>query len=71
VVARLPSCFADQTLSHSRQAIKKYIQANNTLTGTTEAAFSSHLARALKSGEENGVFERPKGMTSSFPLIST
>jgi histone H1/5 len=45
----------------SRQAIKKYIQANNNLGNTSETAFAGHLARALKSGEENGIFERPKG----------
>jgi len=52
----------------SRQAIKKYIQANNTLGATTEAAFNSHLARALKTGEENGVFERPKGASGPVKL---
>jgi len=52
----------------SRQAVKKYIQANNSLGATTDAAFSSHLARALKSGEENGLFERPKGASGPVKL---
>jgi hypothetical protein len=45
----------------SRQAIKKYIKANNKLGSTTEATFNSHINRALATGEETGVFERPKG----------
>lgn len=46
----------------SRQAIKKYIQANNDLGGTTEAAFNSHINRALTAGDGK-VFTRPKGMS--------
>jgi len=45
----------------SRQAIKKYIQANNDLGATTDAAFTSHVNRALIQGEKAGAFERPKG----------
>ncbi|KAE9981499.1 hypothetical protein BLS_007328 [Venturia inaequalis] len=48
----------------SRQAIKKYIQANNNLGSTSDASFTNHISKALKSGEENGVFERPKGMNN-------
>jgi hypothetical protein len=44
----------------SRQAIKKYIQANNNLTGMTEPAFNKHISRALEVGEGK-VFEFPKG----------
>lgn len=60
VVALSWSAPAD--LFHSRQAIKKYIQANNKLAGTTDAAFTSHMSRALASGKQSGVFEQPKGM---------
>jgi len=52
----------------SRQAIKKYIQANNNLGTTTEAAFTNHISKALKSGEDNGVFERPKGASGPVKL---
>ena len=45
----------------SRQAIKKYILANNKLAGTSDAQFNGHINRALTTGEETGVFERPKG----------
>ncbi|KAF2459448.1 linker histone H1 and H5 family-domain-containing protein [Lineolata rhizophorae] len=45
----------------SRQAIKKYIKANNNLGETTDAAFTSHVNRALAAGEKSGDFSRPKG----------
>jgi histone H1/5 len=46
---------------NSRQAIKKYIKANNKLGTTTDNAFNSHINKALGVGEKNSVFERPKG----------
>jgi hypothetical protein len=49
------------TCASSRQAIKKYINANNNITGMTEAAFNKHISRALEVGEGK-VFEFPKGM---------
>jgi len=52
----------------SRQAIKKYIQANNNLEGTTEAMFTSHLNRAILSGEKSGDFARPKGPSGPVKL---
>jgi len=52
----------------SRQAIKKYIKANNNLGATTEAAFNSHINRALATGDETGVFERPKGPSGPVKL---
>ncbi|TID13967.1 hypothetical protein E2P81_ATG07034 [Venturia nashicola] len=52
----------------SRQAIKKYIQANNNLGSTSDASFTNHISKALKSGEENGVFERPKGASGPVKL---
>ena len=54
--------FADVCLPrNSRQAIKKYVQANNNLSGVTDAAFNTQLNRALQKGSETGVFARPKG----------
>jgi len=52
----------------SRQAIKKYIQANNNLGGTTEAMFTSHINRAILSGEKSGDFARPKGPSGPVKL---
>jgi histone H1/5 len=52
----------------SRQAIKKYIQANNNLGGLNESSFNTHISRALSTGEENGVFERPKGPSGPVKL---
>jgi len=52
----------------SRQAIKKYIKANNDLGATTDAAFNSHINRALAAGEEQDVFERPKGPSGPVKL---
>lgn len=49
------------TVLDSRQAIQKYIKANNTLGSITDAQFRSHVNRAIASGEEKGVFSRPKG----------
>ena len=51
------------TWASSRQAIKKYIYANNNLTGMTEPAFNKHISRALEAGEGK-VFEFPKGRCS-------
>ena len=48
-------------MSRSRQAIKKYVKANNKLGSVTDAAFNTHISKALHTGEENGVFDRPKG----------
>ncbi|KAI9685900.1 MAG: hypothetical protein M1822_004178 [Bathelium mastoideum] len=53
----------------SRQAIKKYIQANNELPKSmSDAAFSSHISRALQSGEDDGTFTRPKGPSGPVKL---
>jgi len=48
----------------SRQAIKKYIQANNNLGATTSAQFNNHLNKALASD----AFERPKGPSGPVKL---
>jgi len=45
----------------SRQAIKKYVQANNKLSATTPKVFDSMFNRSLKSGVESGDFTQPKG----------
>ena len=56
---------ADLVCPTSRQAIKKYIQANNNLGNTTDAQFNQHISKALQSGEDAGVFDRPKGKCES------
>lgn len=59
----LASCYfsvcTDQTTS--RQAIQKYIKANNKVDNLSDAAFKNHVNRAITSGEEKGDFLRPKG----------
>lgn len=49
----------------SRQALKKYVQNNNTITVTSQATFDAQFNRALKAAVEKGEFTQPKG-TSSF-----
>ncbi|TIA21783.1 hypothetical protein D6C81_03627 [Aureobasidium pullulans] len=53
----------------SRQALKKYVQANNNLSSVTEAAFTTQFNRALAKGSETGVFERPKGASGPAPAV--
>lgn len=55
-------------VSNSRQAIKKYVRANNKLGSTTDAAFDKHISHALKHGEDTGDFERPKGPSGPVKL---
>lgn len=52
---------ADNFSYHSRQAIKKYVLANNNLSGVSEAAITTQFNKALQRGSESGVFARPKG----------
>jgi len=52
----------------SRQAIQKYIRANNKVENVTDAAFRSHVNRAITSGEEKGDFARPKGTSGPVKL---
>jgi histone H1/5 len=47
---------------NSRQAIQKYIKANNKVGNVSDAAFKSHVNRAIASGVEKGDFSQPKGM---------
>lgn len=49
----------------SRQAIKKYVKANNKVKYTSEVQFDSMFNRALKGGVEKGDFAQPKGTSSS------
>ncbi|EGP83557.1 uncharacterized protein MYCGRDRAFT_82615, partial [Zymoseptoria tritici IPO323] len=53
----------------SRQALKKYVQANNShLAGVTDASFTSNFNKALTKGAETGVFDRPKGPSGPVKL---
>jgi linker histone H1 and H5 family len=53
---------ADEFHHNSRQAIKKYVKANNKgLTSATDAQFDVMFNKALKSGVEKGDFTQPKG----------
>lgn len=64
-----PSCLrmpADIIRLDSRQAIQKYIKANNDLGVVTDAMFKSHVNRAIASGEKSGDFLRPKGEFRTF-----
>jgi histone H1/5 len=46
---------------NSRQAIKKYVKANNKVQFTSETQFDSMFNKALKSGVEKAEFTQPKG----------
>merc|ERR1712036_98722 len=52
----------------SRQAIKKYIKANNNLGNATDNAFTAHINKALKTGVDSGVFAQPKGASGPVKL---
>ncbi|KAL2375682.1 hypothetical protein RJ035_008350, partial [Blastomyces gilchristii] len=45
----------------SRQALKKYVQANNRINVTSQSAFDAQFNRAVKTGVEKGDFTQPKG----------
>lgn len=55
-------------ISDSRQAIKKYVKANNKITTTSETQFDSLFNKALKSGVEKGDFSQPKGPSGPVKL---
>jgi histone H1/5 len=62
----------DQTLTRrSRQAIQKYIKANNTIGSVSDNTYKGHVNRAIVKGEETGIFLRPKGMFRTFPPSRT
>jgi histone H1/5 len=52
---------------HSRQSLKKYVKANNTLN-VTDNMFDSLFNKALKAGVEKGIFEQPKGPSGGTKL---
>jgi histone H1/5 len=54
--------------SYSRQSLKKYVKANNTITAT-ENQFDAQFNRALKSAVDKGIFEQPKGTCRMSYLI--
>ncbi|KAF4305248.1 Histone H1/H5 [Botryosphaeria dothidea] len=52
----------------SRQAIKKYVKANNKIGDITDAQFNSHVNRAIQQGVEKGHFDQPKGASGPVKL---
>ncbi|EZF70370.1 hypothetical protein H105_07186 [Trichophyton soudanense CBS 452.61] len=52
----------------SRQALKKYVQHNNTITVTSQATFDAQFNRALKAAVEKGEFTQPKGPSGPVKL---
>ena len=59
---RILGRLADQVHHHSRQAIKKYVKANNEgLATASDAQFDVMFNKAVKSGVEKGDFTQPKG----------
>jgi len=50
------------TRPHSRQSLKKYVKANNTINAS-DNMFDSLFNKALKAGVDKGIFEQPKGMS--------
>lgn len=53
--------YADFWVLYSRQAIQKYIKANNNLGNPTDAMFKSRVNAAIRKGLDNGDFSFPKG----------
>ncbi|KAF1956680.1 hypothetical protein CC80DRAFT_516221 [Byssothecium circinans] len=52
----------------SRQAIQKYIRANNKTDNVSDAMFKSLVNRAISAGEEKGTFSRPKGPSGTVKI---
>ncbi|OAX77182.1 hypothetical protein ACJ72_08522 [Emergomyces africanus] len=52
----------------SRQALKKYVQANNRINVTSQSAFDAQFNRAVKAGVEKGDFTQPKGPSGPLKL---
>jgi len=52
----------------SRQALKKYVLANNKLGNLSDAAFTQRFNQALSKGSESGAFIRPKGASGPVKL---
>ncbi|KAI1758878.1 linker histone H1 and H5 family-domain-containing protein [Hypoxylon sp. FL1150] len=51
----------------SRQQLKKYVRANNSLSAT-DKMFDNLFNKALKAGVDKGVFEQPKGPSGGTKL---
>jgi hypothetical protein len=51
----------------SRQAIQKYIKANNNVGNLSDTAFKGHVNRAIAHGVEKGIFLQPKGKCLPVP----
>ncbi|KAI0427874.1 linker histone H1 and H5 family-domain-containing protein [Xylaria sp. FL1042] len=54
-------------MGSSRQSLKKYVKANNTITAS-DNMFDSLFNKALKAGVDKGVFEQPKGPSGTTKL---
>ncbi|KGO65388.1 Winged helix-turn-helix transcription repressor DNA-binding [Penicillium italicum] len=52
----------------SRQAIKKYVQANNKINVTSQSVFDSQFNKAIKAGVEKNEFTQPKGPSGPLKL---
>ncbi|EGR49151.1 uncharacterized protein TRIREDRAFT_34402, partial [Trichoderma reesei QM6a] len=52
---------------NSRQSLKKYVKANNTLN-VSDNMFDSLFNKALKAGVEKGIFAQPKGPSGGTKL---
>ena len=53
---------------YSRQALKKYILANNkALASSSTAVFDGQFNKALRTGVEKGDFNQPKGQSAISP----
>ena len=53
--------------SRSRQSLKKYVKANNTIN-VSDKMFDSLFNKALKAGVDKGFFEQPKGPSGGTKL---
>ncbi|OQE29935.1 hypothetical protein PENSTE_c002G10365 [Penicillium steckii] len=52
----------------SRQAIKKYVSANNKINVASQATFDAQFNKAIKAGVEKGEFTQPKGPSGPLKL---
>ncbi len=59
--------FVETNSYHSRQSLKKYVKANNTISAT-DKMFDALFNKALKAGVDKGVFEQPKGPSGGTKL---
>ncbi|PNS16144.1 Histone H1 [Sphaceloma murrayae] len=52
----------------SRQTLKKYVMANNSLGNISDGVYTARFNQALAKGSETGVFVRPKGASGPVKL---